>query len=89
MVCGLVATLLLTTSTPSIIKIDVAPVSAIACIAAINIALRYLDDGSPNIARAATASNVRALAETLRLSRGDVQLDVGIVASSSSMMFNK
>ncbi len=42
-VSGLVAGLLFTTSTPSIIKIDVAPVSAIVCVVAIAIALIYSD----------------------------------------------
>ncbi len=52
MVKGLLVILLLTTSMPSIIKMEVAPVSAIACVDAILIALRYLFDGWLNMLRA-------------------------------------
>jgi hypothetical protein len=48
MVKGFVVTLLLTTSTASIMKMDVAPVSAIACVDAIVMAFKYLFDGWPN-----------------------------------------
>jgi hypothetical protein len=47
MVKGLVAILLLTTSTPSLIKIEVMPVSAIACVVTMVITLRYLLDAFP------------------------------------------
>ncbi len=87
---GFVACLLFTTSTPSIIKIDVAPVSAIACVVAIAIALRYSDVGVPKILRAAAASDVGLASETCGgWEQGDVQLDVWTVASSSSMTFNE
>ncbi len=55
MVKGLLVILLLRTSTPSIIKIEVAPVSAIACVNAILIAFRYLFNGWLNMLRAIAA----------------------------------
>ena len=89
-VSGFVAGLLFTTSTPSIIKIDVAPVSAIACVVAIAMALRYSDVCFPKILRAAAASDVGMASETCGgWEQGDVQLDVGTVASSSSMTLNE
>ena len=89
-VSGLVARLLFTTSTPSIIKIDVAPVSAIACVVAIAIALRYSVVCFPNIPRAAAASDVgRAIENSGGWEPGDVQFDVWTVASSSSTTLNE
>ena len=55
---GVVAGRLFTTSTPSIIKMEVAPVSAMACVVAILIALRYSGDEWPRTLRAAAASDV-------------------------------
>ena len=55
MVSGVVAIRLFTTSTPSMIKIDVAPVSAIACVVAIVNAFRYWCVGQPNNFLAAVA----------------------------------
>jgi hypothetical protein len=54
---GEVATPLLATSAPSMMNIDVAPVSAIAWFAAIVRALRYCSIGLPNIALAVAANN--------------------------------
>ena len=89
-VSGLVAGLLFNTSTPSIIKIDVAPVSAIACVVAIAIALRYSVVCFPKILRAAAASDVGRESETcVGWEQCDVQLDVWTVASSSSMPLNE
>ncbi len=48
MVRGVVAICLFTTSTPSMIKIDVALVSAIVCVVAIVNAFRYCCVGQPN-----------------------------------------
>ncbi len=52
MVKGLGLTRLLTTPTPSIMKMDVAPVSAIACINAIMISFKYSCNGWPNMLQA-------------------------------------
>jgi hypothetical protein len=54
---GFVAVHLFFTSTPSIMKIDVAPVSAIASDVAIVMALRYWFDGLPNILPAVSVSD--------------------------------
>ena len=54
---GFVAGRLFFTSVPSIMKMDVAPVSAIASDVAIVIALRYCDDGLPNILPAVSLSD--------------------------------
>ena len=84
---GLVAGLLLITSTPSIIKIEVAPVSAMACVVAIVTAFRYSVDGLPGTCRAASTSDFGSLnaARLLRWGHRAEQFDVGAVASSSSM----
>jgi hypothetical protein len=54
---GAVATRLLATSAPSIMKIDVDPVSAIAWFAAIVRGLNYCGIGLPNIALAVAAND--------------------------------
>jgi len=93
MMRGVVAGLLLTTSTPSIIKIDVAPVSAIAWFVAIDIALRYSDVGLPKTWLAAATSERDVGIVDSAGGEGDctlvVQLDIFIVASSSSTMMFK
>ena len=80
-VIGCVAMRLLSTSTPSIMKMDVAPVSAMACFESIVIAFNALWEGMPN----------RWCAAAVRgCGRGEVtgatleQFDVTIVRSSSS-----
>ncbi len=83
--------LLFTTSTPSIIKIEVAPVSAMACVVAIVIALRYSVDELPRTLRAA-AANDAGLPNAERWGSGghcDEQFDVGTVASSSSTLLKQ
>ena len=83
---GLGAGLLLTTSTPSIIKIDVAPVSAMACVVAIEMAFRNSNVGLPKTLRAAATSDVGAAIEGIGGGEGDctfVQLDIFTVALSS------
>jgi hypothetical protein len=54
---GLIVILLLTTSSPSIMKMEVAPVSVIACVDVIVIAFRYLCDGWPTMLQAIAAIN--------------------------------
>ena len=85
---GLSAVRLLTTSMPSMTKIEVAPVSAMACVVAIVNALRYSLVGFPRTLRAVAAIDVGAKIGSI-VGRGghcDLQFDVGTVASSSSMM---
>ncbi len=55
MVSGRIAGRRFWTGVPSITKVKVAPVSAIACDVAIVIALRYCGKGAPNRCRAAAA----------------------------------
>ncbi len=55
---GFVAGCLFFTSAPSIMKIDVAPVSAIASDVAIVMALRYWFDGLPNFLPAVSISDL-------------------------------
>ena len=55
------------TSAPSMTKIDVAPVSAIASFVAIVIAFRYCVDGLPNNLLAVTASDVGVRRGSVRL----------------------
>ncbi len=57
----LLVILLLMTLTPSIMKMEVAPVSVIACVDAIVIAFRYLCDGWPNMLQAVAAINCKAI----------------------------
>ena len=57
-VSGFIAGRLFFTSAPSMIKIDVAPVSAIALDVGIVMAFRYCVDGLPNILLAVLASDV-------------------------------
>ncbi len=60
-VSGFVAGLLFFTSTPSMTNIEVAPVSVMACEAAIVRAFKYCGMGLPNIRLAISASDVGAL----------------------------
>ncbi len=60
-VSGFVAGLLFFTLTPSMTNIEVAPVSVMACEAAIVRALRYCGMGLPNIRLAVSASDVGTL----------------------------
>ena len=83
---GVSAGRLLTTSTPSMMNIDVAPVLAMACVVAKVIALRESAIGNP-----AAAIDVGPT-ETASWGWGkqrNEQFYVGTVASSSSMMFPK
>ena len=69
---------------PSMMNIKVAPVSAIACDAAMAIALRYCGVGAPNISLAFAAIDVSC---TLRMfGTSCVQFDVMIVLSSLSII---
>jgi hypothetical protein len=78
-----VATRLLTTSTPSMIKMEVAPVSAIACVDAIVSALSCSHDALPKSIRAVPAIFIGGTWRTeFALSRGE-RLDVTTVMSSS------
>ena len=83
-VSGFVAILLLSTLTPSIIKIDVAPVSAIACDASIVIAFNTSCVGLPNICWAAAANELGCGKHTGGVAFAKRQLDVTTVRSSSS-----
>ncbi len=51
---------------PSMMKIDIAPVSAIACDAAMAIALRYCGFGAPNISHAVAAIDFLMVSFPLR-----------------------
>ena len=89
-VMGVNATLLLSTSTPSITKIEVAPVSAMAWDVAIVIALRYSDVSFPSIERAVDAIDVSPVCgDGGILWTDDEQFDVTIVLSSSSRVKQK
>jgi len=66
-VSGFIAGRLFFTSAPSMIKIDVAPVSAIASDVAIVIAFRYCVDGLPKILLAVPASDVGGHCGSARL----------------------
>ena len=79
MVSGEVAIRLFTTSTPSMIKIDVAPVSAIACVVAIVNAFRYWCVGQPNNFLAAVALVCLGISRPIVTVQGG--LHVGGVAS--------
>ncbi len=73
---GSIMTRLLSTSASSMMKMVVAPVSAIASFAAMVSALIYCGMGLPNIARAVVASDGRIVLREERL-------DIMAVASSS------
>jgi hypothetical protein len=66
-VSGFIAGRLFFTSAPSMIKIDVAPVSAIALDVGIVMAFRYCVDGLPNILLAVLASDVGGRRGSARL----------------------
>ncbi len=73
---GFIVTRLLSTSALSMMKMTVAPVSAIASFAAMASAFKYCGMGLPNIARAVTASNGQFVL------RGE-RLDIMAITSSS------
>ena len=91
-VIGRSAIFLLTTSAFSMMNIDVAPVSAIACVDAMVRAFKHSCEGLPNSIRAVEAM-LGALLYVLGTVDGAVegaeQFDVTTVASSSSRMLNK
>ena len=67
-------------------KIDIAPLSAIACDAAMVIELRYCGFGAPNSSRAVAAIDLLVVAFPLcKFSTSCVQFDVMIVLSSLSV----
>ena len=71
---------------PSTMKIDVAPVSAIACDAVIAIAFRYCGFGAPNISLAVAAIDLLVVAFPLcTFGTSCVRFNVMIVLSSSSI----
>ena len=71
---------------PSMMNIEVAPVSAIACDAAMAIALRYCGFGAPNSSCAVSAIDLLAVAFPLcTFGTSCVRFDVMIVLSSSSI----
>ena len=71
---------------PSMMNIEVAPVSAIACDAAMAIALRYCGFGAPNSSRAVAAIDLLVVAfPPFTFGKSCVRFDVMIVLSSSSM----
>ena len=80
-VSGFNAGRLFFTSAPSMTKIDVAPVSAIASYVAIDIAFRYCVDGLPNILLAVAASDVGVRRGSVRLV---VAYDMTTVMSSDA-----
>ena len=69
---------------PSMMKIKVAPVSAIACDAAMAITLRYCGFGAPNNCLAVAAIVALVAACPFLYDNSGVQFDVTIVMSSSS-----
>jgi hypothetical protein len=80
---GFVANRLFSTSTPSITKMDVAPVSATARFVAIVIALRYCGFGLPYIVLANAAKVSGCCCDFLRLLVA--KFDMSTVSSSSSV----
>ena len=85
MVSGRVARRRFLQVVPSMMKIEVAPVSYIACDAAMKIALRYCLFGAPNNCRAVAAIVIPLVACTLiAFNTSCVRFDVTIVLSSSS-----
>ena len=86
MVSGRVAGRRFLHSVPSMVKIEVAPVYAIACDAAMAIALRYCLFGAPNNCRAVAAIVVPVVAcPLITFDTSCVQFDVTIVLSSLSI----
>ncbi len=83
MVSGSVAMRLLSTSAPSMMKMEVAHVSAMVWFVAMVIAFKYCGMGLPNNIRAATAIVRRAFMATRRV--GEI-LDVATVTLSSSIL---
>ncbi len=83
MVSGSVAMRLLSTSAPSMMKMEVAPVSAMAWFVVIVIAFKYCGIGLPNNVRAAMAIVRRAFMATRRAVE---TLDVATVTSLSSIL---
>ncbi len=85
MVSGWIAGRRFWTGLPSITKIEVAPVSAIACNVAIVIALRYCGEGAPNrcLAAAATFCLTIFFAKVVG-NESVVQFEVTVVLSSST-----
>jgi hypothetical protein len=83
MVSGSVAMHLLSTSAPSMMKMEVAPVLAMAWFVAIVIAFKYCGIGLPNNIRAAMAIVRRAFMATRRVVE---TLDVATVTSLSSIL---
>ena len=81
---GFVVTHLLSTFTLSIIKIVVAPVSAIALFAAMVSAFEYCGMGLPNVARSVIAIKGHSRTFVLLIFLQGGQLDVMVVAPSSS-----
>ena len=83
-VSGRIAGRRLSHGVPSIMKIDVAPVSAIACDVAMAIALRYCGFGAPNSSCAVDAINLLVVSFLIS-SFGPlcVRFDVTMVLSSS------
>jgi hypothetical protein len=71
---------------PSMMNIEVAPVSAIACNAAMAIALRYCRFGAPNISLAVAAIDLLVVTFPLcTFGLSCIQFDVMIVLSLSSI----
>ena len=71
---------------PSVMRIDIAPVLAIACDAAMAITLRYCGFGAPNSSRAVAAIDVLVVAIPLSpYGTSCDRFDVTIVLSSSSI----
>jgi hypothetical protein len=85
MVSGCIAGHRFWTGVPSITKIEVAPISAIACDVAIVIALRYCGKGAPNRCRAAAAIFCLTIIFAKVVGKElVVQFEVTIVLSSST-----
>ena len=80
---GLVAVRLLSTVALSMMNIAVAPVSAMALLAAMVSAFKYCGIGLPNMDRAVAAIEGRRCAFVVWVGRGGEQFDVTTVASSS------
>ncbi len=80
---GLVAMCLLSTSELSMMNIAVAPVSAMALLAAMVSAFKYCGNGLPNMVRAVAAIEGHCRVSVVWVGRGGEQFDVMPVASSS------
>jgi hypothetical protein len=81
---GFVANRLFATSTPSITKMEVAPISAMAWFGVMVIALRYCDFGMPYMVLANAANNVGSCCGFWRLLVA--KFDMTTITSSSSAM---